>query len=244
MRHFSANFDASQELLTTPKTSQGAQALYDRWASTYDNSLQDWGYNAPANTARIASFAAGKVGISKGEKLYDAGCGTGMVGGELGKYGFSNLVGSDISSASLALVEQKKPGLYQELSVCDLEKPLPFRTGSFSFICCVGVLSYVTDFDILWEEFVRVAVKGGLVIFTHNAKYWEEDLDGIQSKVLALEGEKRAARLAMTEPMNYMPHNPIESERQKRIRYFVIQVGSEAVPSPSQEFLDRLELLD
>ena len=41
---------------------------------------------------------------NKDIKIYDAGCGTGLVGVELKKYGFSNFYGADLSQKLLDLV--------------------------------------------------------------------------------------------------------------------------------------------
>ena len=38
---------------------------------------------------------------NKNAKIYDAGCGTGLVGAELKKHGFSNFFGADLSQKIL-----------------------------------------------------------------------------------------------------------------------------------------------
>ena len=243
VRFLCNSFDASRELLATPKTAEGAQDLYDRWASTYDESLQSWGYEAPQVAAKILSCVADKLELSKHSLAYDAGCGTGQCGEKLRNEGFTNLTGSDISNASLEYIKEHKRGVYQELVVSDLEKPLPFASDRFTFVSCVGVMSYVSNFGMLFEEWIRVTKPGGLIVFTHNTKYWEEDLDGVQSKVTQLEEKGKLMRLAVTEPMEYMPNNPVESEREKKIRYFVFGIAGldEAV---DKEVLEEIKSLN
>ena len=44
--------------------------------------------------------------LNKNFKILDAGCGTGLVGIELKKYGYSNIEGVDFSQSMLDLVPQ------------------------------------------------------------------------------------------------------------------------------------------
>ena len=67
-------------LCNTPKSKDGAVTLYDSWASTYDQTLRDWGYEAPERVARLVAEFASSAISTPGLPVFDCGCGTGMTG--------------------------------------------------------------------------------------------------------------------------------------------------------------------
>jgi hypothetical protein len=63
-----------------------------------------------------------------------------------GQNGITALVQVDVSAESLALCMAK--GLHTELARCELDtEPLPFADDSFGAVTCVGVLSYVRNYE-------------------------------------------------------------------------------------------------
>ena len=64
---------------------------YDEWGdgNKYDKDMVDWNYTGPKETTKVFS----EFQKNKDAKIYDAGCGTGLVGVELKKYGFKNFHG-------------------------------------------------------------------------------------------------------------------------------------------------------
>ena len=177
--------------------------------------------------------------------VLDCGCGTGLSSEALSANGFPSLYGVDVSHESLQLCEKK--GLHTELKPCELDaEPLPFPDDTFSAVACVGVLSYVQEFDHIFSEWCRTIVPGGLCAFT--TRTWDDvsrtniagiwvaffsrcqryscgqDTHGIRSAAAAL-SESGAWRLRhKSEPSAYMPLNPIPEENAKRIRYLVFEV--------------------
>ena len=75
---------------------------YDEWGkdNKYDQDMVDWNYTGPKETSEVFI----KYEKNKDAKIYDAGCGTGLVGVELKKYGFINFYGADLSRKLLDLV--------------------------------------------------------------------------------------------------------------------------------------------
>lgn len=71
--------------------------------------------------------------------LLDAGCGTGLVGGELVQRGFSALDGVDLSHGMLNIARSK--GIYRQLEIADITRPLPFDPGSYGAVVCVGTFT-------------------------------------------------------------------------------------------------------
>ena len=68
------------------KKTKEVMDFYDEWGlnNKYDKDMVDWNYTGPKETSEV--FA--KYQKEKNIKIYDAGCGTGLVGLELKKYGF------------------------------------------------------------------------------------------------------------------------------------------------------------
>ena len=99
------------------KKTDEVMKYYDEWGegNKYDQDMIDWNYTGPKETSEVFI----KYQKNKDAKIYDAGCGTGLVGVELKKYGFSNFYGADLSQKLLDLVPT---GLYQKLNKVDLNK--------------------------------------------------------------------------------------------------------------------------
>ena len=92
------------------KTTKEIMKYYDDWSkeNKYDKDMEDWNYTGPKETVAVLK----KYALNKDIKILDAGCGTGLVGIELKKYGFSNIDGVDLSRKLLNLVPK---GYYNEL---------------------------------------------------------------------------------------------------------------------------------
>ena len=207
-------------------------------AETYDATLKSWGYTAPAEMAQLLRT----LGVQQGEPVLDAGCGTGLSGEALAGAGFTLLSGCDVSPRSIEVLQAKV--LYSELKVADLdiqEGPLPFADDSFSAAVTVGVTSYISRFELLFPELLRVVRPGGIVAFTHrgpNASItaqddqdglavedehalglWDSDYRGVRSAAQSLVDEGRWEEAHTSGLQPYMPRNPDPAESNKRIRY-------------------------
>eukprot|EP01048_Picozoa_sp_COSAG05_P020562 COSAG05_NODE_3522_length_2010_cov_9.746729_2_plen_276_part_00 len=162
-REASSKFDAAAALSSAPKSKEGAVDLYDSWADDYDQTLRDWGYEAPERVAAlVAEFHPQAYRVMTSLPILDCGCGTGMAADALQAASLEYrpfgadplpLVGCDVSEASLEISRQKL--VYSKLVASDLEQYLPFEDNSFSSVVCVGVTSYVHDFDMLFREWCR-----------------------------------------------------------------------------------------
>ena len=107
----------------------------------------------------------------KDAKIYDAGCGTGLVGVELKKHGFSNFYGADLSQKLLDLVPI---GLYQKLNKVDLNKTIQEEDNSFDCVMCVGTFTFGHVKPPALDEFIRITKNKGLICFTINEGIHEE----------------------------------------------------------------------
>ena len=65
------------------KTTDEVMKYYDEWGkeNKYDKDMVNWNYTGPEETSKIFS----KYASNKDINIYDAGCGTGLVGHELKK---------------------------------------------------------------------------------------------------------------------------------------------------------------
>ena len=151
------------------KKTDEVMKYYDEWGedNKYDKDMVDWNYTGPKETSEIFN----KYANVKNIKIYDAGCGTGLVGVELKKFGFSNFHGADLSQKLLDLVPS---GLYKSLEKVDLNKIINHKDNSFDAVMCVGTFTFGHVKPPALDEFVRITKKSGLICFTINEGIYEE----------------------------------------------------------------------
>ena len=67
------------------KTTNEVMLYYDEWSkgNKYNNDMNAWEYSGPRETSEVLT----KYQKDRNIKIYDAGCGSGLVGIELKKYG-------------------------------------------------------------------------------------------------------------------------------------------------------------
>ena len=151
------------------KTTEEVMKYYDEWGTNnkYDQDMIDWDYTGPKETVEIFKNHAKNKEI----KIYDAGCGTGLVGVELKKYGYTNFDGVDLSQKLLDLVPT---GLYKNLSKADLNKPLNIKDNEYDAVLCVGTFTFGHVKPPAIDEFIRITKNKGLLCFTINEGIYEE----------------------------------------------------------------------
>ena len=151
------------------KTTEEIMKYYDEWGTDnkYDKDMIEWDYTGPKET--VDTFK--KYANNKEIKIYDAGCGTGLVGVELKKNGYTNFDGVDLSEKLLDLVPN---GLYRNLSKADLNKPLNISDNKYDAILCVGTFTFGHVKPQALDEFIRIIKNKGLICFTVNEGIYEE----------------------------------------------------------------------
>ena len=144
------------------------EVIYTQWASHYEHDvIKLAGYVGHIVTTEILL----RYLKNTKSKILDAGCGTGLVGVELKKYGYTNFDGVDLSQKLLDLVPN---GLYKNLSKTDLNKLLNINDNEYDAILCVGTFTFGHVKPTALDEFIRITKNKGLICFTINEGIYEE----------------------------------------------------------------------
>ena len=129
--------------------------------------MVDWKYSGPQETVEVFK----KYAKNKDIKIYDAGCGTGLVGVELKKFGYNYYDGADLSQKLLDLIPNN---LYQKLSKVDLNKKIDIQDNVYDAVMCVGTFTFGHVKPHALDEFVRITKNKGLICFTINEGIYKE----------------------------------------------------------------------
>lgn len=125
----------------------GGSASYDKWARSYEvdvNSMNYAGYNSVCfkwqsyHTSLNSSSDSKVTGVK--HKIFDAGCGTGLVGEALVSLvprGLIEIYGGDVSANMLEIARSKN--VYADLQIINLKEELPYKADSFDSVLCAGV---------------------------------------------------------------------------------------------------------
>ena len=151
------------------KETKEVMEFYNEWGinNKYDKDMVDWNYTGPKETTEVFI----RYNKYKEAKIYDAGCGTGLVGVELKKCGYKNFFGADLSQKLLNLVPKN---LYQKLDKVDLNKPINETDNTFDAVMCVGTFTFGHVKPPALDEFIRITKNKGLICFTINEGIHEE----------------------------------------------------------------------
>ena len=145
------------------KTTEEVMKYYDEWGekNKYNKDMVEWNYTGPKET--VNTFK--KYALNKDSIIFDAGCGTGLVGLELKKFGYKNFHGADLSQKLLDTIPEN---LYQKLTKVDLNKPISTENNFYDAVMCVGTFTFGHVKPQALDEFIRITKPGGLICFTIN----------------------------------------------------------------------------
>ncbi len=117
-------------------------------------------------------------GIPPGRVL-DVGCGSGVYLEELLAMGFE-AYGMDISEEMLAVTRSRLSAAVEagrlHLAQGDVEH-IPFETGTFDLVTCVGVFGYLLRDEAALAEILRVLKPGGYLLLNLTNMYSLSDVD-------------------------------------------------------------------
>ena len=135
--------------------------LYRMWAPYYDKELTDNQYVTPFRCAQILNDLI----YDKEVKILDVGCGTGLSGTALRKFGFYQIDGLDFSKEMLKIASKKK--IYNSLLNLDL-KNLSKLNKRYEVIIASGVISPDHANPEIIKSAYSILDKKGLLIFSLN----------------------------------------------------------------------------
>ena len=166
------------------ETTDEVMKYYDEWGDKdkYNKDMIDWNYTGPKETVEVFD----KYEKNKDTLIFDAGCGTGLVGMELSKYGFKNFHGADLSQTLLDTVPKN---LYQKLEKIDLNQSIKVEDNFYGGVMCVGTFTFGHVKSKALDEFIRITKPGGLICFTINEGIHEEY--GFDKKIDILKDNKK-----------------------------------------------------
>ena len=143
------------------KTQNDINELYDEWADSYDDEVEENGYVSPARTASaLTQFLPLEASI------LDIGCGTGLSGVALNNSGFLNIHGTEINLSML--VNAKKKKVYKSLIQGKISNPFPDPPGTYDAIVAIGVIGAGAAPASLLRSALKALESGGLLAFTLN----------------------------------------------------------------------------
>lgn len=174
----------------TAENHQQLMDAYKEWATDYDtDTVNRFGY-----VAHIASAEAlDKVLKDKDAAILDAGCGTGLVGEELVRRGYTVIDALDYSREMLD--EAKRKNIYRSHIQADLSKPLEFTENAYDAVVCTGTFTYGHVKAHAFDELVRITRPGGIICFTIREGAYEEY--GYRQRMIELEQQQAWELLGM-----------------------------------------------
>ena len=142
--------------------------IYKNWAKKYEDDVINLaGYVGHLITSELLLSYLRNTQA----KIFDAGCGTGLVGEILNKNSFQNLIGVDFSQEMLNIAKQKN--VYQSLDLVDLTKKLDYEDNVFDAVICAGTFTCGHVGPDALREMVRITKQGGYICFTVRKQEWE-----------------------------------------------------------------------
>lgn len=156
---------------------EDARRLYADWAETYDSDFAEANaYRPPEVVARVFAEAGGTGPV------LDAGAGTGLGGLALAARGVGPVDALDLSPEMLAVAARK--GVYRDLVEGDILAGLPMAEGSYAGVVSAGTFTLGHVGPEGFDELLRVAAPGALLVISVNARAFESD--GFAAKMEAL----------------------------------------------------------
>lgn len=109
-----------------------------------------------------------KLGMNKGDKVLEVGCGQGLFLARLVKHYGVIGTGIDVSSKSIEYARRNYVNDFINYQVADGVK-IPFKNNTFDFVVTFDVLEHIEDQKRAVKEMLRVLKPGGrLLIYTLN----------------------------------------------------------------------------
>lgn len=177
--------------LYTAENHEQLMEAYRAWAGDYDADVVGaFGYVAHVATARALDRA---LQGQRDTVVLDAGSGTGLVGEELRKLGYTTMDALDYSQEMLD--EAEKKNLYREHIQADMSRPLELEDNRYDAVVCTGTFTYGHVKANAFDELVRITKPGGVICFTIREGAYKDY--GYRRRMLELEHQEAWELLSM-----------------------------------------------
>ena len=167
---------SSQEMVMSRGSDASRPSLENRVAFQWEQSYDLLGYRHSTRRDRmILDWYVQALRRAKGSPAaLDVGCGYGnhlfMLNGMLGKPQETRLVGINLDPNQLGFAKafaEEVPGFGNcSFDICNIEKGLPFESGTFDVVGMADVLEHMTDPKAVFCELARVTKPGGEIIIS------------------------------------------------------------------------------
>ncbi|MEM9456322.1 MAG: class I SAM-dependent methyltransferase [Myxococcota bacterium] len=141
-----------------------AREGYDRWAPVYDT------YDNPL-VALEGPVVHRLVGIPRGLRVADVGCGTGRHALRLAAAG-AEVTGVDFSRGMLDALRAKEPPPSLRLVEHDLDRGIPLPADAFDVVLCCLVVEHLDSPTPMLAEMARIGRPGARIVVTDLHPHW------------------------------------------------------------------------
>ena len=185
-------------------------ALYDEWASDYDQQL--WASGNPY--IAIATGLVGRHVRDYDARILDVGCGTGNMAQVLHQLGYHNLEGLDPSSGMLAVAQRKE--VYQQLHQLYLDSRVDLPDAHYDAVVAAGVLTHGHAPAESLDGIIKLVRTGGVIIFSLSAIAHDEY--GFKQKITELDEAGQWEKLDQSLLFRTYPF----SDQEAHLRHWVL----------------------
>lgn len=122
-----------------------------------------WSYISSDDWTDLCRRSADFIGVQDGDRLFEAGCGSGAFLAEVAAYRTVSLAGVDFAENLVAIARSRLPGDFGVANITNLSS---IETGSYDKVLSHGVFLYLDSLDAARRavlEMVRITRPGGTV---------------------------------------------------------------------------------
>ncbi|WP_194240360.1 class I SAM-dependent methyltransferase [Amycolatopsis sp. YIM 10] len=197
----SVSFDAIKRSHALDGDVGNLDEFYRDWVDSYDADVTDQGYRAPARIVELTSETIIDRKLRPDElTVLDAGCGTGLVGIELARAGFTRIDGIDLSEPMVR--KAASTGCYRALrGRVDLNRPMEcLDAGAYDLLVCCGVFTLGHVAAAALTHLVDAVRAGGILVVSTRDSYLNESEFTQYLDKLIVDGELTLLHVHGNEP--------------------------------------------
>jgi len=178
---------------------QNLKQYYADWARNYNRDMDAVQYSGPQFAATLLSQHLD----DKSARILDAGCGTGLVGVELWKFGYRLVDGFDLSEEMAQL--SAATGAYAEVSgnVDMMRAAQDYPHADYDALMSIGVFTLGHVPPRALEVLLQLVRVGGLLVISTRSHYFEQTDYQQCVDALLVSGQLRQLQVVWDAPYNH-----------------------------------------